>query len=304
MELKDLIVPTKLSETVTDMIYLPSYRELTEKYHFTKKDLMVSWQDNVDFWWLRNDKIDKLTGSNQLYADGCVSNQSGTHYPMLINEMKEWDDNIFNYLYKLNIKTRNAYEPHKCQCNVRPCMRLNLETYEQMARLDSSYLPYKMDYPCLDLGKHFDIKHGKKIEQSIRWRILNWDSLPPSLNYKGNGTAKTIDLISLDTIGMSNFTFRLEDFYHYTTWEKSAIRRDLNGYGEQQLSFLDHAFAEEQALLQNIYTLTEAKKKAFTLDTNLIFLKKDFLRTLKTNPEALRDLIPDMKAFIQSMENC
>lgn len=301
MELKDLIIPTEFgkNEKFSDMIYLPSYHELIQKYRFQESDFKVSWQGDVDYWWLRNDEIYQEPGSLKTYFDGCIENIKGNHYPVR-DKFESWEDNIYDYIYDLNIKTRKTYRPNQCQCNIRPCMRLNINTYLKLIKQCKSYKPYKMYYPCLNLGQLFDIKTGKKTNKPIRWRILNWKNLPHAINPAGTGTAETVDLISFDVIGMSNFVFGSEDFEYYQPWKESAIRRNLNGYGDKKYSFLDNAFTDEIAILKNIKP--PVKKKTLALQNNLDVLKKEFVETMMDNPEALRDLIPFLKVYIDSME--
>ena len=79
--------------------------------------------------------------------------------------------------------------------------------------------------------------------QPIKWKIINWDNLPKSINPNGNGTAETIHVRTEDGI-MAGIPF-----YHvyfglplypegckpeYTLWQNSPLRAMLNDYDLQE----------------------------------------------------------------------
>ena len=70
-----------------------------------------------------------------------------------------------------------------------------------------------------------------KVEPVV-WRVRNWDELPTSINPKGNGRAKFIDIRSEEAI-MSGIPFYPDygdDRGRDTMWQNSPIRAFFNGY--------------------------------------------------------------------------
>lgn len=123
-----------------------------------------------------------------------------------------------------------------------------------------------------------DLYRWFKVEP-ITWQIRNWQDLPKTINPKGNGNAKYIDIRSEEAIlpGMPFFTEYIND---NVLWQNTYIRAYLNGYdlhaemrkgnGNVNLAlntnyvfekgFLDEAF-EGNNFLQGYYTnINDAKK--------------------------------------------
>jgi len=64
----------------------------------------------------------------------------------------------------------------------------------------------------------------------IGWVIKNWENLPKEINPQGDGTAKTIDMYSLEILrsGIPFYPYIEDDCCH--AWQNSTIRGYLNGY--------------------------------------------------------------------------
>lgn len=308
MELRDLIVSTPLSKEgkVADRIFLPSYEELIQNYHFAKEDFIINQDlhlknETLNTYWLRNDGFTKLPMGRKL--EGMVG-LDGNQYPIRVErDVVYCFENVYSHKEKINnIQDYLKWNLRK----LRLCMNLDIDTYLALSNQYTKYQPYDFKdankkCKCIRLGQHFDISSGKKSKQSIAWRILNWERLPQSINPNGVGTAKTVDLISLNSVGYSRYIDDRRDYDEANLWANSLIRRDLNGYANKKHSFIDHAFKEEEILLRSLEQ--SPKKTTLSIDTKSAHLKEDFINTFKANPQLLNALIPAMKTLIQEAEN-
>ncbi|MBR4418795.1 MAG: hypothetical protein IKT33_02190 [Clostridia bacterium] len=307
MELRDFIVPTKVGSgdsEVTNRIYLPSYEELEEKFNFASKDFIVKQEyDNkiptLNTYWLRNDALTKIYSGSK--AEGCVG-VDGDQLPIRVMR-----DGVYCFekiaLKKTDIESVHDYFKNTIRM-LRLCMRVDLAAYLALVEKYDNYLPYEYEDEhkkchCMKIGKEFDIYTGKKTNKQISWRVLNWDDLPKSINLEGNGTATTIDLITLNTVGCSSFIENRNDLDQNHLYGNSVISEKLNGKKNKKFSFLDHAFKEEEILLRTIEKKETKKKTTLIIDTNSAYLKEDFIRSLRANPKVLNELVPAMKLLIQ-----
>ena len=111
----------------------------------------------------------------------------------------------------------------------------------------------------------------------IKWIIKNWDELPKSINPKGKGTAKCIQLISADSIisGIPYYPNGSEKIH--AMWQNSLPRAYFNGYniykeiskgnGEEQFKAEDNFDFDgngfiEQALLQDMRNIDRFIQKS------------------------------------------
>lgn len=306
MRLNKLITPTMIGQgdgQIEAWVRLLGHQDL-ENYPFLKEIIFAS-RDDVDFCWLANDSLYKER-SNMFknYSDGCYSLQDKKHYPIERKIDEPWEDDIYRYIYNISIKTRNNYEPTKCRFNTCLCVEMDVNTYLQLTRLDKSYLPYEVQnrnqkYHCIELGDQFDIRTGLKGNQKIQWCVLNPEVLLKAVKSQTtNKTDAKVLLCDLGTAGMSNFIFGCENLEDFKQCQENRIFRDLNGIGDIAYSFIDHVFIEELAMLKNAET-----KKTTVIATKPSALKREFLKAMQTNPDALRELIPLMKEFINAEEN-
>ncbi|MCL2631403.1 MAG: DUF6273 domain-containing protein, partial [Firmicutes bacterium] len=77
--------------------------------------------------------------------------------------------------------------------------------------------------------------------EPIRWLIANWDSLPASINPKGNGTATEMNLVANEIV-----TAGIPFHSSSSSWETSFAREFLNG------AFLNEAFSAGERSAINI----------------------------------------------------
>lgn len=316
MKLTDLIIPTKIGtkgDEVLDLLYLPTYEELKDVYHLSKQDLIVDEKSSVSGkFWLRNEIFKTVIFEPRLdVLNGYVENQTGNHKVIITYE------NINNHQATNDFILANSF-------GVRPCMRFDVNAYANLvanleANHDRSHSPYQVkDYMCLKFGEY----HGRndlENKRPIEWRILNWHDLPKSINPKGNGKATTLDLFSVNILEEMPYQTSQLSFKHENQWQKSLVRSFLNGYvntiGRHTKDFRNHsffsqAFKNEKDLLnnipQNVINLGDKqsnKKEKLAINHEPSVLKQEFIKAIKTNPEALKELLPVMKEFISAVES-
>ncbi|MCM1404387.1 MAG: hypothetical protein NC133_02710 [Prevotella sp.] len=90
-------------------------------------------------------------------------------------------------------------------------------------------------YVRVYLNQGFITCEWVKVEPVV-WRVRNWDELPTSINPKGNGKAKLIDLRSEEAIisGIPFYPEHGDVRGRDTMWQNSVIRAYLNGYDLHQ----------------------------------------------------------------------
>ena len=66
--------------------------------------------------------------------------------------------------------------------------------------------------------------------QPIKWKILNYNKLPRSINPNGNGTAKTIYVKSEEALMSGILFYAGSRENEYTMWQNSPLRAIFNGY--------------------------------------------------------------------------
>lgn len=265
-ELKKLFVPTKIGpkgKEVADRFYLPSYQELIEKYQFDKEDLRVRELVNINHYscrmqfapaWLRDDEPNEANGIIQ--TKGAFMKDVHT---FTTPKDKQSIYNEFNHQYYNRLRTN-----------------LDIETYLKLFEANKAYAinyDMKKQTRTIELGKHFDINKGKKSNRKMRWRVLNWESLPKTINIYGDGTAQTIELVSDEFVGKSQFFANVENIDPTNFWASSMIRRDFNGYGDKTHSFFHNAFAKEATILKAMNEKLTPKKKTLAISTDTKALK-------------------------------
>lgn len=75
---------------------------------------------------------------------------------------------------------------------------------------------------CPKMGKSCWLKM-----EPITWEIVNWDKLPKDINPDGDGTAKSIEILTTNVLDC--FPFSTEETDN-VTWQNSDMRAFLNGY--------------------------------------------------------------------------
>ncbi len=308
MKLNKLITPTVIGkgyEQAQVPVRLLNHQDL-EKYPFLK-DLIFASREDVDYCWLANDTLYKENANSfKNYSDGCYSLRDKKHYPIERRIDEPWEDDVYRYIYNLSVKTRNNYEPSKCRFNSCLCMEIDVNAYLQLMKVDKSYFPFEIKndyqkYHYVNLGEQFDVRTGQKGTQKITWCVLNPEILFKAMKLqetKKSGPCQKVLLCDLGNAGMSNFVFRCEELGYFKPGQENTIMRNLNGDGNQKNGFIESIFAKETALLRNVRS-----KKTTAIPTNVNALKKEFIKAMQTNPEALRELIPLMKEFIDTQEN-
>lgn len=171
MELKDLIVRTKIGtkgHEVNDLVYLPTYDELVNKYRFEREDFIV--HDNSaesGKYWLRNECFTPLERNvPTAVIDGCIDNRTGLQNAII------YEDNMIDYEehkpYQLNgdkVKLPDELFVGK-KMGIRPCVRLDVNAYMKLLQVleknkNYSHTPYqatngKKEYMCLNFGEYPD----------------------------------------------------------------------------------------------------------------------------------------------------
>lgn len=325
---KDLIVPTvrgDFGHTTMDLIYLPTYQELTETYHLKKEDLITNDENSsCGNFWLQNEKVQTMIQTPRLDAiEGFIEGQTGMQ-KVIIHYEKDFGP------FKSKWKPDDFFLENKF--GVRPCLRFDVKTYSHLMKVlasknNDSYSPYRKpqkDYMCINFGT-YPVYHKEKqiypwgddavTTTPIAWRILNWQDLPKTINPQGSGKATTIDLFAENIVNEIPYLLTACDFDCHNYWQFSLVRSYLNGSTKSRVyNFLTEAFKKEAILLETIVDTKKQKankkaqtipqkKSSLAIENNPSVLKEEFITALKNNPVAILELVPVMKEFINAVES-
>lgn len=112
--------------------------------------------------------------------------------------------------------------------------------------------------------------HWVKVEP-IQFKIKNWDKLPKTINPKGNGRAKSMELESFDVI-LSGVAFSpSKDLEYNNLWQNSIIRAFLNSSSNKKLGQNSHYAHEldwdfsETGFLQQAFNLSRVPITEYTI---------------------------------------
>jgi len=197
MELNNLIVPTKngsKNNKVVDLVYLPTFKELKNKYHFSQKDFVVNDETVTSGkYWLRNESFRYVANQPKLeIIDGSINNQTG-NLDAIVYDDDFIDDKPF-FFDGEKAKTPDEFYTGK-SLGIRPCMRFDVNAYLALIsnlqkKNDYSHSPYRVqnsqnnhmylnfgEYPCQKLREIFTqdnlIKTGKDFYSRTSQYILN-----------------------------------------------------------------------------------------------------------------------------------
>ncbi len=117
--------------------------------------------------------------------------------------------------------------------------------------------------------------------RDLRWRILNWDNLPKSINPLGNETDDTIDLYCCQTVNqMPYYLDRTQDLAaKRNLWQDSTIRGYLNGY--DFLLNKDYSCAGYSPAYSEVFLYHNFMTECFNKEMEMLKAKESFVEAKK-----------------------